>query len=80
MDEHFAAFVISNATMLCIGGITRAEAEMAIEDGADIDGQGYYLFLASAEEPKQPIRLLAKFFSAMEAEAAARLFERHAPA
>jgi hypothetical protein len=53
---------------------------MAIEDGADIDGQGYYLFLASAEEPKQPIRLLAKFFSAMEAEAAARLFERHAPA
>jgi hypothetical protein len=73
MDEYFAAIPVSNATLLCVGGVTRAEAEQARESGVQIDGHGYYLFLASADQPKQPVQLLAKFFSEFEAGRIARL-------
>jgi hypothetical protein len=78
MDEYFAAFPITNATMLCVGGITRAEAERCRDDGQNVDGGGYYLFLARQGESRQPIRLLAKFLSSSEAEETARLFAPHA--
>jgi hypothetical protein len=73
MEEYFAAIPISNATVLCVGGITRKEAAHARDGGIEIDGQGYYLFLANASEPKQPIQLLAKFFSEFEAGRIARM-------
>jgi hypothetical protein len=73
MDEYFAATPITNATVLCVGGVTRSEAERAREEGIDIDGTGYYLFLANASAPKQPIQLLGKFFSEFEAGRFARL-------
>ena len=73
MDEYFAAFPITNSTFLCVGGITRRETELAQENGVDIDGQGYYLFLARANEPRTPVHLLAKFFSEFEAGLIARL-------
>ena len=73
MDEYFAALPINNATVLCVGGVTRAEAEQARDGGIEADGYGYYLFLANAAEPKQPIQLLAKFFSEFEAGRIARL-------
>jgi hypothetical protein len=72
MDEYFAATPVTNATVLCVGGITRAEAESARDDGADIDGRGYYLFLADEAAPDRPIEVLAKIVSDA---AAARLTE-----
>jgi hypothetical protein len=73
MDEYFAAMPINNATVLCVGGVTRAEVAQAQDSGIDIDGHGYYLFLANASEPRQPIQLLAKFFSELEVGRIARL-------
>jgi hypothetical protein len=76
MDEHFASLQLDNATALCVGGITRAEADAAQGDGAEIDGRGYYLFLSDESGPRQPIQVLAKFLSAFEAEQLSRLFAR----
>lgn len=71
MDEYFAAMLITATTHLCIGGITRSEAKRA-----EVDGKGYYLFLANEAEPKQPIQILAKFVSALEAGRLARLLAK----
>jgi hypothetical protein len=73
MDEYFAATPMTNAIVLCVGSVTRAETERAREEGIDIDGSGYYLFLANAVTPKQPIQLLGKFFSEFEAGRFAKL-------
>lgn len=78
MDDYFAAMPASNSTVLCVGGITRAEAESAKHDGFDIDGRGYYLFLAKQDAPDEPIQILAKFLSSLEAERAARIFSAKA--
>ena len=74
MDEYFASSPITNATLLCVGGITRAETAAALDAGLQIDGTGYYLFLADESQPQQPIEILAKFFSEAEASRVARLF------
>jgi hypothetical protein len=74
MSCYFASMPASNSTVLCIGGITRSEAESARHDGLDVDGRGYYLFLAREDAPTEPIQILAKFFSSLEAERAARVF------
>jgi hypothetical protein len=76
MEEYFAATSLGNATVLCVGGITRREAEAAREDGLQIDGTGYYLFLADEGAPKEPIQVLAKLFSPLHAEKLSRLLER----
>ena len=76
MDECFAAIPLSNATCICVGGITHAEAQAAQSDGIQVDGNGYYLFLAKQNELKSPIKLLAKFFSPSEAESFARMVAR----
>ncbi len=80
MDDRFAAIPVSNSKMLCVGGITRAETEAANGDGLDIDGRGYYLFIANERDPSEPIQILARFFTAIEAEIAARAFAPHAVA
>ncbi len=74
MDDYFAAIPVTNATMLCVGGITTIEADQIRSDGIDVDGFGYYLFLANESALNEPIQVLAKFFSTAEAETAARLF------
>jgi hypothetical protein len=73
MDEYFATMPVTNATVLCVGSVTRAETERAKDDGLEIDGTGYYLFLANATAPREPIQLLAKFFSEFEAGRFARM-------
>lgn len=73
MSETFATIPVSNSRLLCIGGVTRAEAKEARAAGVDIDGSGFYLFLASGSDPKAPIEVLASFFSADHAERAADL-------
>jgi hypothetical protein len=67
MDEDFASIPLTNATRLCIGSITAAEAANLKADGVEDDGLGYYLFLASEAEPETPVEVLTKFFSAFEA-------------
>lgn len=75
MDEYFAATPITNATVLCVGGITRAEAEAARGDGISVDGSGYYLFVADEGSPDRPIEILAKLVSDEAASKLARMFE-----
>jgi hypothetical protein len=78
MDEYFAATPVTNATVLCVGGITRAEAEIAKDDGVEVDGRGYYLFLANEGEPEKPIEILARVVSDAAAARLAQLFELRA--
>jgi hypothetical protein len=73
MDEYFASTPLTNATLLCVGGITRAETVAAREAGLQVDGKGYYLFLADETQPDQPIEILARFLSEAEASRLARL-------
>lgn len=76
MDEYFGATNLTNATVLCVGGITRKEAEAARSDGLDVDGEGYYIFLADEASPNEPIELLGKLFSAAHASKLTRMLER----
>lgn len=78
MDEYFAATPATNATVLCVGGVTRAEAAGARDDGIEIDGLGYYLFLADEAEPSRPIEILAKLVSDTAAARLAQIFELRA--
>lgn len=71
MSETFATIPVLNSRVLCIGGVTRAEAKEARASGVDVDGSGFYLFLASEAEPNLPIEILARFYSAEQAERAA---------
>ena len=80
MDAEFASLPLNNTTVLCVGGVTKAEAQGAHGDGAQIDGRGYYLFLADESDPDQPIQVLAKFLSAVEADQLSRLFARRGAA
>ena len=72
MSEFFGMIPISNTSALCVGGITQPEVNRAKEDGHEVDGTGYYLFLASQDDPSKPIEVLAKFWSASAAEKLAR--------
>ena len=77
-DENgdFASLHLNDAMILCVGGMTHAEADALRGDDPAFDGRGYYLFLADERAPDQPIQVLAKFLSAFEAERLARLFSR----
>lgn len=70
MEEYYFEAPVSNTKVLCVGPITKSEAEIASEDSPFCDGLGYYLFLAHADDPKKDIEVLAKLVSE---EAAARL-------
>lgn len=79
MEEYFATVPLSNSALLCVGGITRGETERAHEEGVEIDGFGYYLFLASQADPTKPIEILAKFATEAAAERLARLMATGMP-
>jgi hypothetical protein len=72
MEEYFGTTSLSNASMLCVGPITRKEAEAARNDGLDVDGVGYYLFIADGGSPGEPIQLIGKVFSPHHASKLAR--------
>ena len=74
MDECFGSVRISNSISLCVGGITNADVGQAKEQGMEVDGFGYYLFLSSEAEPKEPIEIIAKVDDAGAAEKLARFF------
>ncbi len=72
MEEYFAEMPLGNSSVLCVGSITSGEAAKAAEDGHEVDGKGYYLFMADRAEPGRPIEVLAKFVSIGAAEELAR--------
>jgi hypothetical protein len=74
MSELFSAISIKNSRVLCVGGVTSKEAREAAASGLEVDPASYYLYLASEEDPSSPIEILARFFSADQAERAAELF------
>ena len=76
MDAQFGSLPLTNSTVLCIGGITHAEAQAASADGTSVDGLGYYLFLAQEGLPDEPIQVLAKFLSIDHAETVTRLLNQ----
>ena len=78
MSDYFAALPASNSTFLCVGSITRSEAGLLRQADQNDDGCGYYLFLAREDAPEEPIEVLAKFVSPLEAERAARILNAKA--
>ena len=75
MDEQFASMPITNAMCLCVGGITQAETDAAVDEGLDIDGLDYYLSVADETSLDSPIQVLAKFASSDAAVRFARLVQ-----
>lgn len=73
MSELFSAISVRNSKVLCVGGVTKREAKEAASSGLDVDTSSFYLYLASEEDPSSPIEILARFFSADQAERAAEL-------
>jgi hypothetical protein len=76
MDEYFATMAVNNSTVVCVGGITKSETDAARDDGMDIDGFGYYLFLANESAPAEPVEILAKFVSENQAARFAQMIGR----
>lgn len=73
MDNQFGYVPITNSKVLCVGGISPSEAEAAREAGKELDGRGFYIFLADEAEPAAPIEVLAKFASESDAHRVLRL-------
>lgn len=63
MEEYYFQVPVTNSKVLCVGPITRDEAEAAGSDADFVDGFGYYLFIADSEQPRSPIEVLAKLAS-----------------
>ena len=70
MEEYHFEIPISNHRLLCVGPITRGEAEAANEEAEFCDGFGHYLFIADEQEPRGDVEIVAKLVSE---EAAVRL-------
>lgn len=61
MYDYHCEIPLSNSRVLCIGPITRKEAEGV--DCPFCDGQGTYLFLANADDVTQEIDIIARIVS-----------------
>ncbi len=82
MEEYYSEHAIASSTskVLCIGALTRSEAEQVGDDAAFCDGFGYYLFMADREKPSEEIEVIAKLTSAAAAEQLSRLLSAAQPA
>ena len=68
MEDYFFELPLSNARTLCLGPVTKREADST--DANFCDGFGTYLFLANADAPGEDVEVIAKVVSV---EAAQRL-------
>jgi hypothetical protein len=73
MDEYYCEIPLTNSRVLCIGPVTRKEAESA--DSKFCDGFGTYLFIANADNPSEEIDILAKVVSDEATERLALAFQ-----
>lgn len=69
---------LGNEAMLCIGAITREQAELAglNAKGGDI---GYFLYERHIDDGEESLTILAKFHSDEAAERIAQIFASQAP-
>jgi hypothetical protein len=72
MDEFFFSVPLDSKKSLCIGSITRREAEN-LADSMLGDGTGLYLFVAAAAAEHEDIKILAKLGSSELASALANM-------
>jgi hypothetical protein len=63
VEEYYYEVPVNNSKVLCVGPITKQEAEVARADGSFCDGFGYYIFLADAVNKRADIEVLGKFVS-----------------
>ena len=75
MDEYYFELPLSNARTLCLGPVTRKEADGI--DEAFCDGFGTYLFLANADTPREDVEIIAKVVSVEAAEKLRALLSGH---
>lgn len=61
MQEYYFGVPVSNAKTLCVGPITREEANSV--DVSFCDGLGYYLYVADAGDDPASVEVLAKLAS-----------------
>lgn len=61
MEDYFFELPLSNARTLCLGPVTRREADST--DTNFCDGFGTYLFLANADAPGEDVEVIAKVVS-----------------
>lgn len=66
MEDYFFELPLSNARTLCLGTLTKREADSADVDFCD--GLGTYLYLANADAPSDDIEVIAKVVSMEAAE------------
>jgi hypothetical protein len=66
MEDYFFELPLSNARTLCLGTLTRREADTA--DADFCDGLGTYLYLANADAPTDEVEVIAKVVSTEAAE------------
>ena len=66
MEDYFFEVPLSNARTLCLGPLTKREADST--DAAFCDGFGTYLFLANADAPGEDVDVIAKIVSVEAAE------------
>lgn len=66
MEDYFFEVPLSNARTLCLGPLTRREADSSNADFCD--GFSTYLFLANADAPGDDIDVIAKVVSVEAAE------------
>lgn len=66
MEDYFFEVPLSNARTLCLGPLTKREADST--DADFCDGFGTYLFLANADAPGEDIDVIAKIVSVEAAE------------
>jgi len=78
MSVLFSGISVRNSRVLCVGEVTSKEAKEARASGIEVDPSSFYLYLASEDDPTAPIEILARFFSADQAERAAEMFPRYA--
>ncbi len=66
MEEYYFELPLSNARTLCLGTLTKREADSA--DVSFCDGIGTYLYLANADAPTEDVDVIAKVVSMEAAE------------
>lgn len=66
MEEYYFELPLSNARTLCLGTLTKREADSA--DVGFCDGIGTYLYLANADAPAEDVDVIAKVVSMEAAE------------
>ncbi len=73
MEEYYSEHTISRSKVLCIGAVTKKQADQTHDDAQFCDGFGYYLFMADSDKPAGGIQVIAKLASEAAAQQLSKL-------